>query len=170
MAEAEQMNASLPYREELLELDSLTPLVRWAYDYWKGKIRDGRLPGRADLDPIEMKPVLPNIVLLKVRRDPLDFYYRLIGTEIDRHSENYNTGRWMSDVPERRAPSTVWANCKAVVETGQPSCRSIPYVGPHKDFLSTCQVALPLSGDGKQVDMVLVVVDYIEAGRRAVRI
>ncbi|RED47673.1 PAS domain-containing protein [Aestuariispira insulae] len=169
MTEAGIEHRELPYREEDLDLKSLSPLVRWAYDYWKGKIRDGRLPGRADLDPLEMKPILPNIVLLSVRAEPLDFYYRLIGTEIDRHSQKYNTGKWMSEIPERREPSKVWSNCRLVAETGQPSCRSIPYVGPHRDFLATCQINLPLASDGQRVDMLMIVVDYIEAHRQRAR-
>ena len=156
--------ANLPYREDLLDLSALTPKIQWAYRYWKNKITSGGLPSRQDLSPVEMISILPNIILLDVQWDPLDFRYRLIGTDIDRHSEQNHTGKWMSEIPERRAPSTVWDNCAMVATNIQPSCRSIPYVGRHRDFATTSQITLPLSSNGKQVDMLFIVIEYVGSG------
>ena len=39
----------------------------------------GRMPRRADIDPAEITRHLPGIQLIDVKRDPLDFVYRLVG-------------------------------------------------------------------------------------------
>jgi hypothetical protein len=136
-------------------------IISEARAYWE-RARGGRaMPARADLDPAEMTRFLPNVIMLDVVHDPLDFRYRLVGSEIERHSSERNTGQWMSTMPSRRPPSTVWENLKAVVESRTPSERSIPYVGPHKDFMTTRQITLPLSADGETVDKIMLVIHYV---------
>src|SRR5260370_17327555 len=51
------------------------------YQYWDGKRRGRLMPSRADIDPIELKPYLPQLVLLDVEGEPPRFRYRLVGTE-----------------------------------------------------------------------------------------
>ena len=119
------------------------------------------MPSRADVDPGDIKGLLSNVLLIDVARDPLDFRYRLIGTTIDEHSAESHTGQWISDIPERAPPGKVWDNLAKVVETRRPSRLSVPYVGPHHDFLSTEQIVLPLSDDDDRVNMLLCLIDYV---------
>ena len=51
--------------------------------YWHGKIRDGRLPAREDIDPAEIVPLLPDIVLLNVEWEPFRCRVRLRGTRAE---------------------------------------------------------------------------------------
>ena len=136
-------------------------LLRRAYRYWRSKCGDRAMPSRSDIDPIEMAGFLPNLALLDVQWQPLDFRYRVIGTAIDYHSSAPHTGQWVSEIPGRAPPSRVWDNLRRVAESGTPSDSSVPYVGPHRDFVETAQITLPLSQDGSLVDMLLLVVDYI---------
>src|SRR5688572_17351388 len=48
--------------------------------YWQSKKQAGRLPARADIDPADLKSVLPNIILLNVGYDPFRVSVRLRGT------------------------------------------------------------------------------------------
>ena len=140
-----------------------TPLLQQVYDHWDG-LRGGRsTPARADFDPMDIPRALPNIVLIEVRREPLDFLYKVVGSVIVDHSAKPFTGQWMSDIPERRKPSAPWRNCEKVVETGEPSRSTIPYVGPHQEFLETSQITLPLSStdDDKDVTHLLLAIDYL---------
>ncbi len=135
------------------------------YDYWQ-KIRGDKLmPSRADFSPASIVVCLPNLVLIDVLRDPLDFRYRLIGTKVDYHSRHYHTGQRISEIPERANPNQVWKNLVAVSESKKPSGRMIPYVGPHKEFLETRQITLPMSSDGENVDMILLAIDYVNRNR-----
>jgi len=144
--------------------DGLEPssvLLCDAYRYWLDRCRDRAMPSRSDIDPVEMVGFLPNVALLDVKWDPMDFRYRVIGTAIDYHSSATHTGEWVSEIPGRAPPSSVWDNFLRVAETGLPSDSAVPYVGPHKDFVKTAQITLPLSYEGQVVDMLLLVVDYI---------
>src|SRR5215510_11684234 len=48
--------------------------------YWRGKAKDGRLPAREDIDPAEIVPLLPDLVLLNVEWEPFRCRVRLRGT------------------------------------------------------------------------------------------
>jgi hypothetical protein len=143
-----------------------TPALLWGYDYWESK-RGGRaMPSRADLDPIEMKAFLPHIVLTDVLHNsapdlPLDFRYRLMGTAVDAHMSRRFTGLRLSELPAQRPGSQMWLNFSEVVEQRQPRFHRVPYVGPHKDFLSLIDLVLPLSDDDRSVSMLMSLVDFI---------
>lgn len=142
-------------------LQPSSALLCKAYHYWHSKCGDQAMPSRLDIDPVEMVGFLPNVALLDVQWQPIDFRYRVIGTAIDYHSSAAHTGEWVSEIPGRAPPSSVWDNLCRVAESGLPSDSSVPYVGPHKDFVETAQITLPLSQEGIIVDMLLLVVDYV---------
>lgn len=119
------------------------------------------MPSRADIDPVENPHLLPNLLLISVRHEPLDFYYRLIGTEIDRHSIQPNSWKWVSEIPHNAAPSRIFSTYKTVVETRAPTDRELPYVGPMKDFKHVHHVMMPLSDDGETVSMLFGAVDFV---------
>jgi hypothetical protein len=52
--------------------------------YWTSKCANGRLPGRQDIDPVELKRFLPGLLLADVLQDPFNISYRLCGTEVAR--------------------------------------------------------------------------------------
>jgi hypothetical protein len=51
--------------------------------YWRTKAQDRRLPARPDIDPAEIKHLLPDIVLLNVEWDPFRCSVRLRGTRAE---------------------------------------------------------------------------------------
>ena len=119
------------------------------------------MPSRGDIDPAEIADLLPNVILIDVKHDPLDFRYRLIGTVIDAHMNEPMTGRWMSAIPHQRAPSRIWSACKRVVDERIAHSSDVPYVGPMKDFVVSEDILMPLSVNDETVDMIFVVVDYL---------
>lgn len=135
-------------------------IVRRGYAYWRSRCAD-RLPSRAMIDPTDIPALLPHVVIHGVQREPLDFVYRLIGTEVRRHMAEDRTGQWMSAVPGQRPPSQIWDNLARLVATGRPILNQTPYTGPHRDFLRMESVQLPLAADGVKVDMILVFVDFL---------
>jgi len=140
-----------------------TPFLQMAYDHWATLRGDRVMPARADFDPMDIPRALPNIVLIEVQKEPLDFLYRVVGSVIVHHSATSFSGQWMSEIPERRSPNAPWMNCQKVVESCKPSRSTIPYVGPHKEFLETTQITLPLSSavDARDVTHLLLVIDYL---------
>jgi len=57
------------------------PRIRAMHTYWDGKRGRAPLPGRPDIDPLELRPYLPRLMLLDVESERA-YRYRLVGTEI----------------------------------------------------------------------------------------
>jgi len=125
---------------------------------WTKCARDGQIPARAEIDPLELgASLIPWIVLLDVIRsgEELDYRYRLLGTAnvnllgIDR------TGERLSDNLDAADVATIRTSFDDVVLTGKPVFTMAGL--PHKrDFLVTVYRAFyPLAGDGVTVNMVI---------------
>lgn len=129
--------------------------VRAVYDYWNAK-RSGRLmPRRADLDPGELKPYLPFIMLVEVTDDARRFVYRLVGTaEVDARGSD-PTGRSVQEASFGNAEEAI-ATYDYVVRHRAPYCHRDPFEGPDGEMESEDIIFLPLSEDGDRVSVVLV--------------
>lgn len=130
------------------------------YAYWHGKCREGRLPRRPDIDPLEFPWALGLVCLLDVHRNPLTFRYRLDGTTIaERHGADF-TGRTTDEVRPDFYAAMLRKHFSEVAETRRPTLYriGIRYGGQARTYL---RLALPLASDGKTVDMILTVSDRI---------
>lgn len=68
-------------------------------DYWRQLCRrGGGLARAADVDALDMRPALGNVMLLDVLRGGLDARYRVYGTNIARHATQDWTGWTVSDM------------------------------------------------------------------------
>lgn len=142
-------------------------ITREALAYWEGLRRGRRMPARRDIDPSDIRDLLPHLMLFDVLREPLDFRYRLIGTHVESFMSRSYTGRLVSEFPQTRPGSVVWANCLRVLETRAPLVARTPYVGPKRDYTAMEDLIMPLSEDGDTVTMLFVAVAYVwksEAG------
>lgn len=146
------------------------PLLVQLRDYWQGKCGpDGRLPGRADIDPLELRSLLPQIFLIDAALLPdgsHDYRVRLMGTA---HSGIYgdgHVGKRLQDMFGDYAPvfTTLYDQiCRA------PRCYSNEgriFWWRNAEFIAFEGFHAPLASDGRQVDMVLgaAVFDYGKAG------
>lgn len=77
------MSKRLSDREIRLEEVRFPSIVR-VHDYLRSKTGGNRYPARRDILPEEVAFALGRIIILEVRRDPLDFIYRLYGSGISR--------------------------------------------------------------------------------------
>ena len=136
-------------------------IVRRGYAHWRRLCGDRAMPARADVKPGEVAPILGHLVLVDVLRDPLDFRYRLIGTVVETHNSAPYTGKCLSELPGKGPGSAIFENLRNVVDGAAPSAKSVPYVGPFRDYKHTESVALPLSDDGNTVNMIMIFADYL---------
>ena len=136
---------------------TLPPVLCDLFTYWNRIRGDRAMPARRDLDPLDIPALLPWVLLTDVRRDPLDFRYRLIGTAVAERSRRDYTGRHFSELPHTRPDSIVWQVRAAVVETRRPQWALAPYTGTTQglNVKSVSGIYLPLSADGETVDMIL---------------
>jgi hypothetical protein len=160
---AAEANASAwPYpRVTTLEfLERCHPRVADFYRYWDRKRRGRRMPSRADMQPAEMKPFLPGIVLVAVSRDPLRLTYRLVGTrEVDYRGFD-PTGKDVATSFAGSSQDEVLKNYELVIES-----RSFVYdqdclLSADHSFQEAGTLLLPLSDDDDAVNMVIVYNHY----------
>jgi hypothetical protein len=126
--------------------------------YWQEKRGARGMPARADLDPIDLGSILPNLLLVNVSGDPLDFSYRLIGTAIVERSMADYTGVRLMDLPNQRKPSMIWSLYEQAVTEKSPALALVPYLHMEEKFVEI--QALPLSPDDLRVDMLIASVVF----------
>ena len=129
------------------------------YAYWQRKRGARVMPARADIEPAEIKRLLPGMLLVDVRPSPdgaLDFVYRLVGTrEVDMRGHD-PTGKRVADAYYGKSADLVTACYRRVVETCQPFLDDDCFHLPGQEWSPSASIYLPLSSDGAQVAMVLV--------------
>jgi hypothetical protein len=137
------------------------PKVRALLDYWRSvHPREGGLPGRQHIDPIDIPLLLPNIWLIDVRRNPYRFRFRLVGTLIVNYAGEDNTGKWFDE----RLPDFDPRVFIDVVESGRPSwSRGRSKMRPEKDYYELERVRLPLATDSQTVDMILSLTVFFDS-------
>lgn len=142
-------------RAEILGRITSPPLHR-LYDYWEARCRGGLLPGRRDIDPLDLGFILGNLVLVDVLRDPLRFRYRLNGSNLEAAFRLYGlTGTWVHEHPDPGFRARALEVYGGIASTGRPASNSWNTVldGRSRFYDS---LLLPLAADGRTVDMVLV--------------
>ena len=137
-----------------------SPRLREAYSYWDAKRQTKLMPSRSDLDPVEIPRLLPYVILIDVMREPLDFRYRLVGTQACVIMRRDLTGQIFSEIPGNGQASALWRGCEAVVSSKAPMCWQFSYLGPERSLRDCERVLLPLSKDGVNVTMIFKVITF----------
>ena len=132
--------------------------LRQAHDYWRGKAAGRAMPRRADIDPIEIPKLLPDVMLVDVL--PHGRYrYRLIGTENAQAHGINATGRYLDEVlpgPEYR--DHVIALYDECVGSRRVLYSECLFMSPRQRAPErhTKVLFMPLAEDGETVNMVFV--------------
>ena len=143
------------------------PTLAFLKDYWEQKRSARPMPSRADIKPQEMKQHLGWVVLVDVLPNFTDFRYRTIGTNITRYVLADATGKTVREVFARYGEAAVNGVISAYRKCARDQVIVHSY-GPagwlDHDFLDFDSLYLPLSDDGKTVNMVLAAVLFEPAG------
>jgi hypothetical protein len=91
------MDRSITQEEFERRIAACHPSVRAVYDYWRTKRGNRLMPSRKEIDPADLKPCLPSIILLDVVPDARRFVYRLVGTKEVAERGYDPTGRPVSE-------------------------------------------------------------------------
>jgi hypothetical protein len=148
-------------------LSAASPDIQAVYAYWKAKGGNRRMPARADIDPADIVPYLPSIMLVDVGMPTPDsvaaeparghYVYRLVGTREVEMRGSDPTGKPVATHGLGGMTDLALQNYDTVVRTRAPLLD-----GNEEDiqlndrYLDLECVFLPLSSDGDRVDMVLV--------------
>jgi len=125
------------------------------YDYWQSKRRDRSYPSRSDIDPTEMKFILGNIDLVEITYDPIVFTFRLSGSVIDRNEGFNMQGKALDDYPLPEHREAIKKTYLEALESREPHYEELDRVVDDK-LRRYGRLILPLSEDGKVIDMFLM--------------
>ena len=130
------------------------PLQRIA-EYWLGKRQPGRLPGRPDIKPEELRRNLPYIYLVDIGTDPLNFRFRLVGTRISIWSGHDYTGVSINEAEYGPRWRRIFEDYRSIMETREPTRAELYGPWPTREHYYYERFLAPLAADGSTVDMIL---------------
>lgn len=133
--------------------DLPTEEFRWLLAFWDDLRGSREMPARADFKPEQLVPYLSGIMLTDVEYDPLRFRARLVGTGIVADSGADPTGQYYDDLP---ASDEIILRKQWVVENRKPYfANNLPLDWASNKFSTYSVLVMPLSADGKLVDMIM---------------
>jgi hypothetical protein len=143
------------------------PRLLRLYDYWTERRGARRYPARADLDPLDMKYLLGELIVLDVFHEPLRFKYRLHGTKLVARAGLDMTGRWVHDWPAPQYRARLISAYTRTIEAGEPQRgeRAIFDDGRWREYEF---LILPLAANGHLIDKLLVAMVYLDRFARLV--
>jgi len=132
------------------------PQLRQLYAYWYERRGNRSYPCRADFDPIDLRFILGNLILVDVLGgEPPRFRVRLHGSNLSRRHGYELTGKMLDELPVSEQRDLAHRSFTSVAQSGIP-------LHAHRDlWLNNRRVryetiVLPLSSDGTAIDMLLV--------------
>jgi hypothetical protein len=127
--------------------------LRALYQYWDTVRGDRMMPARADIDPGKIPGLLPHIIMYTV---PADYRIRLVGEEIVRFTGRNATGHPVASTMSPRSAEMMIKILDAVAIERTPKFRAgKAHWQSDKAYHDFEACFLPLSTDGKTVDIIL---------------
>ncbi|GAB2177740.1 PAS domain-containing protein [Dongia sp. agr-C8] len=136
--------------------DVRSPRIRALYDYWKSKCNDVVPPPRSAIEPAEIRPLLPYLLLTELSAEPFGIAYRLVGTAVVRwHGEDF-TGREHGSVASLSESGIEGSYRQAVATKAPVFGRTALYAGD-RSWIAFDYAVFPLSDNGKTVNKCLAI-------------
>lgn len=130
-------------------------------EYWERKRGIRLMPSRADINPAEIKRLLPNLVISRIERDPLRIRYALVGTYIAESGGLDFTGYYLDEIDFKGEVGTDWMELYLeFIRERQPIfgiCQFRIEAGFVREYIAAM---FPLSSDGVEVDQCLSIEDW----------
>lgn len=135
----------------------LLPEQKAVFDYWRQQCLDKGLPSHRDIDPNFLKHYLSTVSLMEVCQEAQDVRYkiRLAGTGFYNYFDKEITGHYIDELPYGDR-SSYWARIyNAIAKSGRPRIGVTRPGTPTGGHLYQFWIRMPLSCDGKNVNMIL---------------
>lgn len=150
----------LPDARETADLgaEGGSPVLLDVLHYWHSKRRGRPMPARADIDPSEIVPLLPNIGIVEVRGDRL--LCILLGTGINEAFGADHTGRHLDEILSGERLRFFDALYREAIDKRRPIYLENIYTVPDDVSVRVQRLILPLSADGSTVNKLLLAMDF----------
>jgi len=126
--------------------------------YWLAKAK-GKVPARSDIDPVDVRELLPNLMMIDVLGDPPRFRYRLVGTRVVQYTGFDFTGRCIDEMVFQGRD--FMEQCyRRMLADKRPVFGHYAWLVRSRHF-GQCEFGLfPLSDDGVTVNRGISIEDY----------
>lgn len=140
--------------------------LRALFNYWQSK-KDGRtLPARSDIRPEEIHRLLSHVVLIDVEPNPLRFKARLVGSDIVNVIGRDFTGMYFDSFPNI---DKLLARLERLLDSRRPYLVRDHVQWPAKSFMEYQALALPLSENDRDINIIMYGMYYPSYDRAAAR-
>lgn len=153
-------SATAPQFRDLADIRS--DRLRRLHEEWLA-LRDGdRLPRRDQLQIDRLGYVLPNLNLVDVQRDPLDFRCRVHSVKGSDYVGANLTGRSVRDYPDPTYAAFVWAVFEAAMRSREAKLVSERLIVTGSRIFRWEGVVMPLEAADGEVDKLLVAFELFD--------
>ncbi len=129
------------------------PMLADLLAYWHQK-RGGRaMPARPDIEPAELKAMLPHLFMVDVEHDPLRLRYRLVGTALVDVLGHDIKGKYLDEMPLLFRTFAAGAY-EEVLRTRGPCYKEVSGIAAYFR-VAYKRLLLPLSTDGEAINIIL---------------
>jgi hypothetical protein len=125
------------------------------FDYWRSKLEGRTMPARRDIDPIEMKSWLGNLMLIEFPPDPMQYRVRLDGVNLQQFYGTSREGKGIEAMTSEEERRIVLPQYLIVLERKVPAYYETQFITSEGVRTSQRKLLLPLSEDGERVNMIL---------------
>jgi hypothetical protein len=128
--------------------------------YWRGKLNGRAMPSRAHIDPLEMKAWLGNLVLVEFFGAVSRYRVRVDGTNVAEIGGLGRTGKGAESLTSEAERDLLFEQYAAVFDHHVPAYYETEFTNSEGRYLRESKLLLPLSADGKAVNMILAGIYY----------
>jgi N-acetylglutamate synthase-like GNAT family acetyltransferase len=143
-------------------LDLTSSKIAGLTRYWEAKCGRRPMPSWSDIDPAEIKPLLPHLLVARYERNPFRVRFALVGTWLAQYAGGDFTGRYLDELDFSSELDTDWpAHHLQFVKDARPTfgvCRFLTESGLEREYESAM---FPIAGaDGITVERALGIEDF----------
>jgi hypothetical protein len=139
-----------------------SPMIREMFAYWQRRAAGRMAPRPREIEPGDIKRLLPFISIADILREPFDLRFRLAGSGVVEATGYDFTGHRLSEMPITTGREAWTAHYARVVNDKRPHYgRYRGDFGPEL-VRYVDQGAFPLSSDGSAVDRLIEIEDWSE--------
>jgi hypothetical protein len=143
--------------------DFAAATLRQVWLLLEGKRGARAMLSRQDIDPMELRHVLPRVGLIDVHHDPLRFRMRLAGTNWREGLGFDPTGLWLDEWPHERQGKLLTRSFGIVVAEKR-AMRSRRHTVIDDVMLHYEAMIIPLASDGHTINMLMTVSAPLQQG------
>ena len=141
--------------------DVRSTMVRTLLRWWLERCA-GDIPDRADLDPADLKPLLPNLFVVDVEHEPFRIRYRLVGTRAIEVTGYDITGHYLDDLLAGDASEPWIEHYHTAYRTRRPVFGAVDALTRSGGRFVYEFGLFPLRKGGTAVDQFVAIEDYFD--------